>query len=131
MSDGVWLALDHVQIAAPPGCEAQARRFYGELLGLTELDKPKALRARGGAWFALESGQLHVGVERAFAPARRAHPALRASDERSLEAIATRLRAAGAPVHWDDGLPGIRRFYTEDPWGNRVELLVATPPRRR
>ena len=111
------MRLDHVQVAAPPGCEAEARRFYGELLGLPEVEKPEALRARGGVWF----DQLHIGVEEEFQPARKAHPALRADD---LDALAERLTAAGARVQWDDALPGIRRFYTSDPWGNRIELLA-------
>jgi hypothetical protein len=28
-------------------------------------------------------------------------------------------------VTWDDALPGERRFYSEDPWGNRIEFLAA------
>ena len=71
---------------------------------------------RGGVWFR----QLHVGVEEDFRPARKAHPALRVSD---IDALATRLTTLGKRVEWDDALPGIRRFYTSDPWGNRVELL--------
>jgi catechol 2,3-dioxygenase-like lactoylglutathione lyase family enzyme len=108
--------LDHVQVAAPPGCEAAARAFYGELLGLEEVEKPESLRGRGGVWFQ----QLHVGVEDDFRPARKAHPALRVSD---IDALATRLTIAGKRIEWDDALPGIRRFYTSDPWGNRVEVL--------
>jgi catechol 2,3-dioxygenase-like lactoylglutathione lyase family enzyme len=108
--------LDHVQVAAPPGCEAAARAFYGELLGLEEVEKPESLRGRGGVWFQ----QLHVGVEEDFRPARKAHPALRVSD---IDALATRLTALGKDVEWDDALSGIRRFYTSDPWGNRIELL--------
>ncbi len=120
-------ALDHVQLAAPPGCETAARRYYGELLGLPELDKPEPLRSRGGAWFALGAGQqLHVGVEAEFVPARKAHPALRVSDAGALRALAERLRDGGAPVRWDDELPDVGRFYTEDPWGNRLELLSPT-----
>ena len=69
-------AIDHVQLAAPPGCEQLARDFYGGLLGLREIEKPVPLRARGGAWFGLGTGQLHIGVETEFAPARKAHPAL-------------------------------------------------------
>lgn len=109
--------LDHVQVAAPPGCEAAARAFYGDLIGLVEVDKPVPLRARGGVWFE----QLHVGVEADFAPARKAHPALRVDD---LDALAERLAAAGERVEWDDALPGVRRFFTFDPWGNRLELLT-------
>ena len=108
-----------MQVAGPPGCEADARAFYGRLLGLTEVEKPEPLRARGGVWFE----QLHVGVEEDFVPARKAHPALAVED---LDAVAARLAAAGAPVQWDESLPGVRRFYTADPWGNRIELL-ATP----
>jgi catechol 2,3-dioxygenase-like lactoylglutathione lyase family enzyme len=115
--------LDHVQIAAPPGCEAAARRFYGELLGLRELEKPVPLQLRGGVWFALADAQLHVGVEAEFRPARQAHPALRI-DAATLDELASRLRDVGAPVRWDDELPHVRRFFTDDPWGNRLELLA-------
>jgi catechol 2,3-dioxygenase-like lactoylglutathione lyase family enzyme len=116
--------LDHVQVAAPAGCEAQARRFYGELLGLTELDKPAALESRGGVWFALAGAQLHVGVADAFAPALKAHPGLRVGTIDHLEMLGRRLAAAGAPVVWDSELPGVRRFFTADPFGNRLELLA-------
>src|SRR6201996_3583042 len=103
--------LDHVQIAAPEGCEEAARRFFGEFLGLEEIEKPEPLRARGGAWFALGERQLHVGVEADFEPARKAHPALRV-EAAELDDLATRLAAADSPVIWDDTLPGERRFYS-------------------
>jgi len=118
--------LDHVQVAAPRGCEAEARRFYGELLGLTEIEKPAALRARGGVWFGLDGGgELHIGVADPFTPAVKAHPALRVGGSR-LQVLADRLADAGAPVDWPptDELPGVRRFFTADPWGNRLELLA-------
>lgn len=115
--------LDHVQIAAPPGCEAPARRFYGELLGLAELEKPASLRARGGVWFALAGAQLHIGVEVDFRPASKAHPALRV-DGATLDELAHRLAGAGIAIRWDDELPRVRRFFTDDPWGNRLELLA-------
>jgi len=115
--------LDHVQVAAPPGCEAEARAFYGRLLGLQELAKPPALAARGGAWFACGGQQLHVGVAPDFTAATKAHPALVVDSARDLDVLAERLTLAGAPVHWDDELSGVARFYTEDPWGNRLELL--------
>lgn len=118
------VGLDHVQVAAPPGCEAEARAFYGRLLGLPELEKPAGLAGRGGAWFACGARQLHVGVAADFAPATKAHPALAVDSAAGLDALAERLTGAGAPVHWADELPGVRRFFTEDPWGNRLELLV-------
>ena len=111
--------IDHVQVAAPPGCEEQARHFYGDLLGLEELPKPAVLRARGGCWFRAGAQELHVGVEEEFAPARKAHPAFAVED---LDAIGRRLRAAGYETRDDDSIPGVRRFYVEDPFGNRLEL---------
>ncbi|HEY6888210.1 MAG TPA: VOC family protein [Solirubrobacter sp.] len=112
--------LDHVQVAAPPGCEAEARAFYGALLGLPEVPKPPSLAARGGVWF----GALHVGVDPDFLPARKAHPALRVTD---LDALAARLLEAGVEIHWDEEIRGVARFYASDPWGNRLEFLAATP----
>ncbi len=117
------VGLDHVQIAAPEGCEPAAHRFFGELLGLTEIDKPPTLSTRGGVWFALGEQALHVGVETPFTPARKAHPALRVAPER-LDAVADRLSREGVAVIWDEGLPGVRRFFAHDPWGNRLELLA-------
>jgi catechol 2,3-dioxygenase-like lactoylglutathione lyase family enzyme len=115
-------ALDHVQLAAPPDSEAEARRFYGELLGLPELPKPEPMQASGGVWFRVGAQELHVGIEDPFSPARKAHPGLRV-DPTELDALAERLRAGGAPVEWDERYPGVRRFYTADPFGNRLELL--------
>jgi catechol 2,3-dioxygenase-like lactoylglutathione lyase family enzyme len=123
------IGLDHVQIAAPAGCEPDARHFFGELLGLSEIEKPGPLRQRGGVWFALGHHQLHVGVDAEFTPARKAHPALSVLPGQ-LDALAARLEAAGSKVVWDDALPGVRRFYSEDPWGNRLEFvgqLVSSP----
>jgi catechol 2,3-dioxygenase-like lactoylglutathione lyase family enzyme len=80
------------------------------------------MRSRGGVWFTLGgSGQLHIGVEDPFAPARKAHPAFRVAAD-ALDDLAGRLESAGERVEWDDSLPGVRRFYTADPWGNRIEL---------
>jgi catechol 2,3-dioxygenase-like lactoylglutathione lyase family enzyme len=117
------VGLDHVQIAGPVGCEPEARWFFGELLGLSEIEKPEPLRLRGGVWFALGAQQLHVGVEEPFSPARKAHPALSVA-RGELDALAARLIAAGVKVVWDEALPGTKRFYSEDPWGNRIELLA-------
>ncbi|HYB26959.1 MAG TPA: VOC family protein [Solirubrobacteraceae bacterium] len=119
------LGIDHVQVATPPGSEAEARRFYGYFLGLPELTKPAELRARGGAWFACGAHQLHVGIAERFAPATKAHPALAVADA-DLDRLAARLVEAGCPVQWDDAIPGTRRFYTADPWGNRIELVGRT-----
>jgi catechol 2,3-dioxygenase-like lactoylglutathione lyase family enzyme len=114
--------LDHVQVAAPSGCEAEARRFYGELLGLPEVEKPEPLRARGGVWFLCGEQQLHVGVEDDFQPARKAHPAFAVS---AYDALLSRLRNAGIEID-EDSIRGSRRSYVHDPWGNRLELVDTT-----
>ncbi len=120
------LGIDHVQLAAPVGSEEQAKAFYGAALGLDELEKPAPLRARGGAWFACGAQQLHVGVAEPFSPAGKAHPALRVAAGH-LEALAERLESLGSEVDWDASLDPLKRFYTHDPWGNRIELVEAQP----
>lgn len=118
--------IDHVQLAAPPGCEEQARRFFGDLLGLAELAKPEPLRARGGVWFGCGAQQLHIGVEDGFAPARKAHPAFQVD---AYDALLDRLRDAGVVVEPDEAIPNVRRAYVADPWGNRLELVEAASTR--
>ncbi|MCQ4044767.1 VOC family protein [Streptantibioticus rubrisoli] len=115
-------ALDHVQLATPPGSEELLRAFYIGALGMTEIPKPPVLAARGGCWFATPDGtvQLHLGVEDPFRPALKAHPGLRVT---GIDAFAERIASHGAPVVWDDNLPGHRRFYSTDPVGNRLEFL--------
>ena len=118
------LTLDHVQIAAPHGAEAAARRFYGTVLGLAELPKPAPLAARGGAWFQCGPHQLHIGIDPDFRPARKAHVALRLADSAALDALRDRLAAHGVSVRSGDETPGVRRLYADDPWGNRLEFLA-------
>jgi catechol 2,3-dioxygenase-like lactoylglutathione lyase family enzyme len=114
------LAIDHVQLAMPAGGEPMARQFYAGMLGLDELPKPPALAARGGAWFGRGSVQLHLGVEADFRPARKAHPALLVDD---LDGLLVRLRAQDVAAREDDELPGYRRAFVADPFGNRIELM--------
>ncbi|MEW2136745.1 VOC family protein [Streptomyces sp. NPDC005409] len=118
-------AVDHVQLAAPPGSEERLRAYYTDVLGMTEIPKPPVLAARGGCWFAAGPVQLHLGVEEDFRPARKAHPGLRVT---GIQAYASRLRERGATVVWDDDLPGHDRFYSEDPVGNRLEFLEPRDP---
>src|SRR5690348_8965010 len=120
MSDTLILALDHMQLAMPRGMEEQARAFYGGALGLEEMPKPPALAARGGVWFRCGEQQINLGVEEDFHPQRKGHPGLLVRD---LAAVRARLEAAGAPIIPDDLLPGYERFYTADPFGNRIECL--------
>jgi catechol 2,3-dioxygenase-like lactoylglutathione lyase family enzyme len=109
-----------MQLAMPPGEEETARGFFIGVLGMTEVAKPPALAARGGAWFRQGGLELHLGVEDDFRPARKGHPGILVDD---LDDIVRRLRAADQDVTWDDGFPGFRRVYAADPFGNRLEFL--------
>ena len=118
-----FLFLDHVQVAMPPGEEARARAFYVDVLGMSELVKPASLAKRGGVWFAGGEGasvQIHCGVEQDFRPARKAHPAVLVV---GIDDLAQRLETAGHAVKWDDDLDGMRRFFCDDPFGNRLEFI--------
>ena len=113
-------ALDHVQLAMPAGGEAEARAFYCGVLGLAEVAKPPHLAARGGCWFESEGVRIHLGVEREFRPATKAHPALRVS---GLAELLERCRKGGYAVVDDEPLAGYRRAYLADPFGNRIEVM--------
>ena len=116
-------AINHVQLAMPPEEEAKARRFYADLLGIPEVDKPPHLATRGGCWFERGALKVHLGVEREFRPARKAHPAFTVSD---LAGLVQRLAQAGYDVVEDEPLAGFDRRYVSDPFGNRIELMEPT-----
>ena len=120
MDNGGSAVIHHVQLACPPGTEDALRAFYTGVLGLAEIPKPAVLAARGGCWFRGHGIELHLGVEPDFRPARKAHPGLLVDD---LDAWAVRLRAAGYRADFDDDFPGMRRFYSSDCHGNRLEFL--------
>jgi len=84
--------------------------------------KPPLLAGRGGVWFRLGAQELHVGVEAGFEPARKAHPAFAAAD---LDDLAARLQDAGSEPAWVGDISHTRRFYVQDPWGNRLEFVTA------
>ena len=130
------MLLHHVQVACARGTEDDARRFYAEGLGMTEVEKPDDLKAKGGAWFraydaaGAVTAEVHVGVEDPFTPARKAHPALQLDGVAELEGVADRLRRLGFPTDWTQRFtfPGNERCHTADGQGNRVELLAPVEP---
>src|SRR4051794_31865708 len=113
------VGIDHIQIAIPHGQDGEARAFYGDLLGLTEVPKPAELAKRGGMWFENGLVKIHLGVEADFRPARKAHPALLVSD---LQSLIDRLKHAGYEIRSDEPLEGFDRAFVNDPFGNRIEL---------
>jgi catechol 2,3-dioxygenase-like lactoylglutathione lyase family enzyme len=114
--------LDHVQVCVPRGAEDGAREFYGGLLGLEEIEKPEALRGRGGLWYSIADVQLHVGVEDEVAPSKR-HPAF---EVEGVAAVRAYLEQNGVRTRDEADIPGLRRFSFFDPFGNRIELLERT-----
>ena len=115
--------IDHVQVAAPRDgdSETKARMFYGELLGMPEIEKPDSLKPNGGVWFSTGIGQLHIGLEEPFTPARKAHPAFVVDD---LSELRARLRDAGIRFSDAQDIPGVDRLHVHDPFGNRLELMA-------
>jgi catechol 2,3-dioxygenase-like lactoylglutathione lyase family enzyme len=114
------LSLDHVQLAMPAGREEEARSFYQGILGIPEQPKPPELAKRGGCWFASGSVKIHLGVEKDFAPARKAHPAFVVT---GLAGLVADLERAGFRITTDVPLPGHDRCFVHDPFGNRIELM--------
>ena len=114
------LIIDHVLLAMPPGKETEARAFFVGILGMVEEEKPTRLQSRGGCWFRWGSCKVHVGGDEDFQPQRKAHPAF-VVDE--IDVLSDRLTQSGHDVVWDNAIPGSRRFFTADPFGNRIEFL--------
>ena len=116
--------IDHVQLAMPPGTEAEARAeaFFSGILGIPRVPKPPPLAARGGCWFEDGALKLHLGVEEDFRPAKKAHPALRVE---RLEELCRRLEDEGHPTRRTEDVPGQPQWYVDDPFGNRIELIPA------
>lgn len=123
MMSFAFKSIDHVQLAAPKGSEDIAKRFFGEILGFQEVEKPEVLKKRGGVWFQFGNYQIHIGIEEPFAPAKKAHPAFQVEN---LEALKTHLMKHEVNFIVDTDLPGANRIYVSDPFGNRIEILEWT-----
>lgn len=115
-----FTGIDHVQLAAPKGSEEQARKFFGDILGMEEIPKPSNLAKRGGVWFKCGLHELHIGIQENFTPAKKAHPAFHVDN---LEALREHLVSKGVTIVEDEPLEGAIRFYVNDPFGNRIEFL--------
>jgi catechol 2,3-dioxygenase-like lactoylglutathione lyase family enzyme len=120
---GSIVGLDHAFVTIPSGAEDDARRFYGGLLGLEEIPKPAGL-GTPGAWFRAGGQELHLGAYDDHASTKRPHPGFCVESVPALEELARSLTDAGYEALWDERIEGRRRFYTRDPFGNRIELLT-------
>jgi catechol 2,3-dioxygenase-like lactoylglutathione lyase family enzyme len=113
------ISLHHAQVFYPPGEEAKARAFYGTALGLAEITRPVALSDRDGLWFAAGEGQVHLSAQADLALHGRRHFALKIDD---LDATRAKLATHGARFEEATPIPGWRRCYVFDPFGNKIEL---------
>lgn len=121
VADFGYIGVDHVQLAAPQGCEKLARKFFGEQLGWSEIPKPETLKDRGGVWFQCGAHQVHIGIAQNFVPATKAHPAFEVTD---IHGLRKRLEKHGVVMVEDDKqIVGVQRFFVNDPFGNRLEFL--------
>ncbi|MBC7647453.1 MAG: glyoxalase [Pseudopedobacter sp.] len=112
--------LDHVLVTAPKGHEGEARAFFGEFLGMTELQKPEKLAVLSGVWFGMPDGrQLHTLTSEPFSASKRARLCLRVRD---LDLFAEMAENEGYLLEWD-GRAEVRRVFMADPWGNRLEIV--------
>jgi catechol 2,3-dioxygenase-like lactoylglutathione lyase family enzyme len=118
------IGFDHIQLAMPEGQEEQARRFYRDVLGVPERQKPADMAKRGGCWFESDLVKIHLGVEKDFRAATKAHPGLLVDD---LEATRERCRKAGHETYQGPAIEGFERIFVNDPFGNRIELLQQVP----
>jgi catechol 2,3-dioxygenase-like lactoylglutathione lyase family enzyme len=120
------VGIDHVQITVPADAVAEARAFYCGLLGLREVEKPEALRGRGGFWLQVGDRQVHVGTEEGVERHRtKAHVAYAVT---GLGEWRAKLAAAAVPLSDGIPIPGYERFEFRDPFGNRVEFIQAVAP---
>jgi catechol 2,3-dioxygenase-like lactoylglutathione lyase family enzyme len=120
----VIVGLDHSFLTIQDGGEDAARRFYGEVLGLEEIQRPEGLQRSGGVWFQAGGQELHLGTDDAHLPPKGPHPGFRVGSSAELDEVAERLTSNRYDVEWDERIEGRRRFYTRDPFGNRIELLT-------
>jgi catechol 2,3-dioxygenase-like lactoylglutathione lyase family enzyme len=113
------MRLSHINVTMPKGGEETARLFYSGLLGLREIPKPELMRVRGGVWFDAGGLDIHLSVEEQRpGPDTRRHFGIECPD---VEGLKARLSAAGAAL--DDGRPAPwKRFFVNDPFGNRIEI---------
>lgn len=115
------LEIDHVQITIPKGMEEQGIAFYCGVLGLSQIEKPEALKPRGGFWLQAGDRAVHIGTEDGVERrATKAHVAYRISN---LSGWREKLSQHGVVIEEQVPIPGYNRFEFRDPFGNRVELI--------
>ena len=114
------MKIDHIQLAFPPGCIEKARKFFVDDLEMVEDERPPQLQKREGAWFRRDTCIIHVGADPDFKPQKKGHPAIIVDD---IDNFAQKLLNCGHEIRWDESIESVKRFFTEDPFGNRIEFI--------
>lgn len=115
------IGVHHAQITIPKGAEEEGRKFYCEILGLPEIEKPNSLKDRGGFWLKVGNIDIHVGTEDGFDRTQtKAHIAYQVEDLSYWRNI---LEQNGIKIIESIPIPNFKRFEFRDPFGNRIEMI--------
>ena len=115
------IGFHHAQVTVPPGSADAVRRFYGTVLGLTEIPVPETMTKYGLIWFQCGPSQLHVGQEDGIDRAKTgAHLAYHVSE---MPAWRARLTGHGLELVEQPKIAGLDRFHIRDPFGNKIEVI--------
>ena len=105
--------------------ETEAKKFYCNVLGLPEIEKPESLQGRGGFWLKVGDKEIHVGTEEGFDRTKtKAHIAYQVKDITYWRRV---LEENGVEIIESIPIPNYKRFEFRDPFGNRVEMLQEIP----
>lgn len=114
--------IQHVSVTRPPGSDDAARYFYGDLLGLEEIEPPRTLADRDLIWYQLDSTELHLLVEEPIGQDHSGRHFCIAVD--NVEALRQRLEDEGVSVVGTTPVPGRPRYFIRDPFGNLIEITT-------
>lgn len=106
--------------------EDEAKKFYCDVLGLQEIEKPDSLKGRGGFWLTIGDKDVHIGTENGFDRTKtKAHIAYEVDN---LAYWKTKLTQENIKLLDGIPIPNFDRFEFRDPFGNRVEMIQSLNP---
>ena len=119
------VGVDHINLTIDEGADAleRARAFYGGVLALEPLPRMTHEESPRGAWYSCGAQELHLSAESGASGSNnssRRHAGFCVAD---LDALGSRIRAAGIEVKTGNPMPGRKRFFVRDPFGNRLEFM--------
>src|SRR5262249_47538451 len=109
--------IDHVSVVITD--VERSRRFYGGLLGLTEIARPRTFDFVV-VWYDLGNQHLHLLLKPEADTVSPRHFALRVADVNEARAY---FRTQGVAIDETTPIPGADRFFVHDPDANRIEII--------